>query len=316
MDTILFLYKMRNLEKPLVEAIRQKTYLLVKIGMDVEPCRWFLQCLPHKRIQPNMEPACGNTPGRWDWIRPQYFKERQELRRYRKEWKKYEALMDTLMARCRGNIEYQLTEMLKELSLYVEERSGCRCVYDKAVRDVLYGNGPVAEIWRQWWEMDEFAGFMELQWARLLMSHAVCPHFVVLGEAPCIPQLMDQYADRMKSLRWIVNEACWETQREELEDFAECFYQEQGLAVTIERVQGKGAFEKLRPACKEPANILDFTGEDKVSAGWAEKGSIWLDMGSSEEKCRRIVQRNSELQYYSLRERWRQTQKSVITLTL
>ena len=309
MDTILYLYKKKDLEKPLVEAIGRKTYLLIKIGMDVEPYRWFLQCLPHKQLRPDIDSIGGKMPEGWDRINPRYFKERQEIRRRRKEWKKYEALIDTLMARCRRNVESQLTQMMRELSLYVEERFECWCVYDRAVRDVLYGDDPVAEIWKQSWKMEEFSCFTESRWMQLLLPHAVCHHFIILGEASCIPQILNQCVDRMKSLRWIVDEAYWQTHREELEDFAESFYQEQGLAVAIEQVQGKNGFEKLQPACREPVNILDFTGEDKVSAGWAAKGSIWLDMGSSEEKCRRITQHNTKIQYFSLREKWRQTQK-------
>lgn len=309
MDTILYIYKKKDIEKPLVEAISRKTYLLIKIGMDVEPYRWFIQCLPQKRLRPDIDSTGGEMPEGRDWIAARYFKERREIRRRRKEWAKYEALIDTLMARCRRNVESQLAEMMRELSLYAEERSECWCVYDRAVRDVLYGDGPVAEIWKQVWKTEEFPCFTELQWTQLLMPHAVCPHFIVLGEASCIPQLLNQYVNRMKSLKWIVNKAYWQTHREELEDFAESFYQEQGLAVAIEQVQGKHGFEKLQPACREPVNILDFTGEDKISAGWAPKGSIWLDMGSSEGKCRRISRRNAEIQYVSLREKWRQTQK-------
>ena len=198
---------------------------------------------------------------------------------------------------------------MREIALYVEETSGCLCVYDKAVKEVLCGDGPVAEIWRQRWNTEEFTLYTEAFWAGLLMSLAVCPHFIVLGEAACIPQLLHQYAHRMKSLRWFVSEAYGENHREELEDFAEGFYQEQGLAVTIGQAGGRTGFERLRPVCREPANILDFSGEDKISAGWAAKGSIWLDMGSSEEKCRRIAGRNTGIQYVSLRETWRQAQK-------
>ena len=144
------------------------------------------------------------------------------------------------------------------------------------------------------------------------MPLAVRHHFIILGEASCIPELLHQCADRMKSLRWVIDEAYGRTHWEEMEDFAENFYQEQGLAVTIEQVQGKYGFERLQLVCKEPVNILDFTGEIMVSAGWAAKGSIWLDMWSSEEKCRRITRRSGEIQYFSLREKWRQTQKITV----
>lgn len=213
------------------------------------------------------------------------------------------------MARCCGNMESQLAEMTAELSLYAEEYSDCWCVYDRAVRDVLYGEGPVAEIWQRAWKAEEFTSYTELRWVQPLLAHLAGPHFVVLGTASCIPQLLQQCAGRMKSLRWVIEEAYGQAHQEELEDFAEDFYQEQGLAVTIEQVRGRCGFERMQLFCKEPVNILDFTGEDKAAVGWAAKGSVWLDLWSSEEKCRLITQRGTGIHYFSLREKWRQTQK-------
>lgn len=309
MDTILYLYKKRDAQKPLVEAISQKTYLLVKIGMDVEPYRWFLQCLPHKRSIPEIDPAEERRWEGWRRFDPRSFRERKEIRARRREWKRYEAAIEELTVRCRRNMESQLTEMMGELSRCVEEYSRCWCVYDRSVRAVLFGDNPVAEFWQREWETEEFTGFTELRWIQPLMPRLVSPCFIVLGAAPCIPRLLQQCAGRMKSLKWVVEEAYEQAHREELEDFAENFYQEQGLAVTLEQVQGRCGFERMQILCREPANILDFTGEDKIAVGWAAKGSIWLDLWSSEEKCRRITQRNVGIHYFSLREKWRQTQK-------
>lgn len=316
MDTILYLYKKKKLERPFVEAISQKTYLLIKIGMDVEPYRWFVQCLPRKRPQPEDLLTEGRALKGWDWIDPRYFKERREARSRRKEWKRYETLVDTLTAKCRENVESLLAELMRELFLYVEEQAACWCVYDKAVRDVLLDDNPVAEIWKRVWKIREFTAYTESQWVWQLMPFAVNHHFIVLGEASCIPELLRQSADRMKSLRWVVDETYARVHSEELEDFAESFYQEQGLAVTIEPVQGKYGFEKLHSVCREPSNILDFTGEDNISARWAAKNSIWLDMWSSEEKCRRIARRSGEIKYISLREKWRQTQKKTVSVSI
>lgn len=309
MDTIIYLYKKKDAEKPLVEAISQKSYLLVKIGMDVEPYRWFLQSLPRKRVMPEIDPAEGKEPGKRHWIDPGSIRERRKIRACRREWKRYEAAIETLMVRCRGNMESQLAEMMRELSLCAGEYSERWCVYDRAVREVLFGDNPVAELWQREWRTEEFTGFTELRWIQPLLSRTVSPHFIVLGTASCIPQLLRQCADRMKSLRWVIEEAYEQEHREELEDFAENFYQEQGLAVTMEQVQGRYGFERMRLLCRDPANILDFTGEDKIGVGWAAKGSIWIDLWSSEEKCRRITQCNTGIRYFSLRENWRSTQK-------
>lgn len=310
MDTILFLYKKKDVEKPLVEAISQKTYLLVKIGMDVEPYRWFLQCLPRKQLNPEIPSSEeGGQPGGWRWFSPQSFRRRKEIRACRREWNRYEATVEALMARCRRNMESQLAEMMGELALYVEAHSDRWCVYDRAVREVLSGDNPVAELWQREWRTEEFTGYTELRWIQPLMPQIASPHFIVLGAAACIPQLLQQCAGRMKSLKWVIEESYGQAHREELEDFAENFYQEQGLAVTMEQVQGRCGFERMQLFCREPANILDFTGEDKIAVGWAAKGSVWLDLWSSEEKCRRITQRNAGIRYFSLRDKWRRTQK-------
>lgn len=311
MDTILYLYQKKDIDKPLVEAVRQDTYMLIKVGMDVEPYRWFIQRLPHKRPRPEITAVNGRKLEGWDWINPKYFRERREIRFRRKEWKKYETLTDTLMVRCNASAEELFSEMLEELSPYVDERADCYCVYEKTVRDILYGDNPVAKLWQRLWKWNEFALYTELFWVRQLMPLAVNHHFIVLGSAPCVPELLTQSAGRMKSLRWIVEEAYANAHSEELEDFAEDFYQEQGLAVTIEGVQG---FEKFQLTCREPSNILDFTGKDRAFAGEAAKGSVWLDMWSSEEKCRRFARRSAEIQYVSLREKWRKTQKKCYCL--
>lgn len=306
MDTILYLYKKKDIDRPLVEAVRQDTYMLVKVGLDVEPYRWFIQRLPRKQPKPEITAMNGRKLEGWDWINPRYFRERREIRFRRNEWKRYERLIDTLTVRCSESAEGLLSEMMEELSPYVGDRSDCCCVYENTVREILYGDNPAAKVWQKLWKWKEFDLYTELSWVRLLMPFAVNHHFVVLGSAPCVPEILTQYADRMKSLRWIMDETYGEAHSEELEDFAEEFYQEQGLAVTIERVQNLGTF---RLNCAEPSNILDFTGEDRVLAGETGKGSVWLDMCSSEEKCRRFTQRGAGIKYISLREKWRKTQK-------
>lgn len=306
MDTILYLYKKKDIDRPLVEAVRQDAYMLVKVGLDVEPYRWFIQRLPRKQPMPDLAAMNGRKPEGWGWISPGYLRERWEIRSRRKEWKRYEALIDALTQRCGESAGGLISEMQEELSAYIDTRSDCCCVYEKAVREILYGDNPVAEVWQKLWDWKEFALYTELSWVRLLMHSAVNHHFIVLGSAPCVPGLLVQYADRMKSLRWIVEEAYANAHSEELEDFAEDFYQEQGLAAAIERVR---SFGKFQLTCAEASNILDFTGEDRVSAGKMAQGSVWLDMCSSEEKCRRFARRGGGIQYVSLREKWRKTQK-------
>lgn len=306
MDTILYFYKKKDIDYPLVEAVRQGNYMLVKVGMDVEPYRWFIQRLPRRQPKPEITASNGRKLEGWDWINPKYFRERREIRFRRNEWKRYERLIDTLTEQCGASAEGLLSELIEELAPYMEERSDCSCVYEKTVRDILYGDGPAAKVWQKLWRWKEFSLYTEPLWIRELMPFAVNHHFIVLGSDPCIPKLLSQCADRMKSLRWIMDETYGEAHSEELEDFAENFYQEQGLAVSLELVR---SLETFQLTCGEPSNIFDFTGKDRISAGEAARGSVWLDMWSSEEKCRRFSQHGERIQYVSLREKWRKTQK-------
>lgn len=311
MDTIIFFYEKKDIERPFIEAILQDNHMLVKVGMDVEPYRFFVQELPQKRPKPEITAYNGKKLEGWDWINPRYFREQGEIRERRRQWKYYEGLIDAVMEKCIMMAGILLSEMIKEVSRFVGGYSDCYCVYDKTVRDVLYGDNPVGKLWQDRWVAEEFTLYTKLPWAGELIPAAANHHFIVLGAAPCIPRLLGQCVDRMKSLRWIMTEEFGREHGEELEEYAESFYQEHGLAVSMEYVPAETGFKKLQFSCREPSNILDFTGEDMVSAGGVAGGSIWLDMGSSEEKCRSLSRYGAQIRYFSLREKWRQTQRKV-----
>ena len=137
-----------------------------------------------------------------------------------------------------------------------------------------------------------------------LLPEAVLPHFVILGTVSCLPLLIEKYADRMKSLRWILPENDYSR---ELQEFVEDFYTEYGLAIMLQVVPA--GQRRLQAVCKEPSNVLDFTQEAYINLAKVAKGSIWLDMLSVEEKKRRIVGRNTGITYVSLKEKWKLVRK-------
>lgn len=310
MDTILYFYnKNEKLRRPVVEAISQETFMLVKIGMDVEPFRWFIQLMPNKKTKPEMLEETNIKLKGWDWFNPKYHKERRQIKIWESNWRSYEATMDSLMVRCSMHVETLIRTMIRELIPYVDEYSECYCIYENSVRDVLLGDNPVGKVWRSIWKVKEFSLYTEMPWVQYLTSMAVLNHFVILGHSSCIPELLTECADRMKSLRWILEESYARAHSEELEDFAENFYQEYGLAISMEYVQGENGFNKMQLVCKEPSNILDFSEEDKISNESVAEGSLWLDMHSSEEKCQSLAWRNPDVEYLSLRKKWHDTQK-------
>lgn len=314
MDTILYIYGKKDIKEPLVEAVRQDTFMLVKIAMYVEPLRWFQLQLYKKKARPEIPEIKTLKQLGWEWFMPKRVEERRNIRAWKRERNQYEQLLDLLEERNDTQMEKMIGDLVKELMPYVDENSGCYCIYEEGVKDVLFGDNQIGKVWEKMWKAEEFTFYAERPWVQYLIPQAAHYHFVVLGEASCIPEILRQCADKMKSLRWILDEQYAETHSEELEDFAENFYQEYGLAVSMEQVHGENGFRKMQLVCKEPANILDFSGEDMISTAEVAKGSIWLDMQSSEEKCRRFTQRDTGIQYLSLREKCRHMQKKSFCL--
>ncbi len=311
MDTILYFYSKRGLKEPLVEAIGQKSFLLIKIGISLDTRHWCEITSPEKKAKPDMEEIIGRSLSGWDWINPVYVRERLRYRRWKKDWQEYERYMNSLTLRFGTQLDNAIDNLTGSLQTWMTDSSDCYCVYDKSVKDVLFGENEIGKAFRPRWKPEEFTAYARMPWVKQLLPFATCHHFIILGAASCIPEVLTLCADRMKSLRWILEEAYAQAHSGELEDLAEDFYQEYGLAISMEYVQGgKGGFRKLYLDCREPVNILDFSGEDKIPAIALAKGSRWLDMHSSEEKCRRFTQRGTETEYLSLRKIWRETQKN------
>ncbi len=139
-----------------------------------------------------------------------------------------------------------------------------------------------------------------------MFRRATLPHFIILGTAEGIFPIIEAYAARMKSLRWILTEAEYD---QDLADFVEDFYTEYGLAIELELLEDVAALKRLRLFCKEAVNMVDFTGEAYMAAQAVPEGSIWLDMFSVEEKKRRILARDKKVAYISMKELWKIAQK-------
>ena len=177
------------------------------------------------------------------------------------------------------------------------------------------GDGRMQEIlpalWRKYLPLEEFHGYTERFWTEQVFSQGVRlsaspPHFVILGTAPGLPEVLEAHARRMKSLRWVLLEAEWD---EELSAFVEDFYTEYGLAIELQLLEDAAALRRLRLFFGEPVNVVDFTGESYMAVSAAPEGSVWLDMLSVEEKRRRILARGKNITYFSMKEIWKNAQK-------
>lgn len=269
---------------------------------------------------------------------------RQEARRREAEKLERERAMARHKERIR-QADLAIEKLAAEVMELTEEPENCRCVYEGAVRKALLGRqgaeaGQEAELgvpgressrgflerertfwdaperprsgqelpwlWHKHFDMEEFKGYKERFWVERLMPYARLHHYVVLGTAPCVYEILEAHARRMKSLRWILLEAdC----TQELQDFVEDFYTEYGLAIELQTAAGTDRLKRLRLVCDPPANIMDFTGEIFFGTAGVAEGSVWLDMLSSDEKRYRIAGRRGGIGYFSLKEEWKRAQR-------
>ncbi len=365
MDTILYFYKKRGLEKPEIEPVGLKTYLLIRIGLDVGEEQWFghklEQILPVSHDASHIAiPAEGGKPWAFLWHPWRAFQHRREAKERQRREQAQRRVWEQQEARglaVRKEFIAQVGQMIQRLALEVGELAGglgdCSCVYEDSLRKALIeetkgaggqpqnGQRPWEEGQESWygqldrsehekvgsereaqrqqkterilqalWKKDfpvaEFQGYAQEIWIEQLFRHATLPHFIILGMSTALFPVIEAYAGRMKSLRWILTEAEYV---EELTGFVEDFYTEYGLAIELQLLQDGAALKRLRFFCKEAVNIVDLTGEAYMAVSTVPEGSIWLDLFAVEEKKRRILVRDKKITYVSMKEIWKIAQK-------
>lgn len=337
MDTIIYFYRKRDLIKPAIETLQMKDYLLVRVGMNVGENKWFSHCIAPPAVSSGLVSSVPMWPEEQntDELQPQHIfallrrrlQEHGEKRKNARLFRQRQKFFREESALIRREMEMFLTE----LNSFVDYRYECRCVYGDAVRKGLlvpenYGESGLGDfargtdggreeaipsywlpqLWRQYWNIPEFEDYLQPDWMEPLLKNARLHHFVVLGRAECAPFAVTYCARRMKSLRWILLEKdC----TEEFQDFVEQFYDDYGLAATLQSLDGENAFSRLLLVTREPVCVLDFTGEPCIPPGGVAQGSIWIDFLSVEEKARRIMERGKGVSYFSMKEIWKRVGK-------
>lgn len=192
---------------------------------------------------------------------------------------------------------FRMGERLRwELAPLLDENGGNFLVY----ADDVPGQRRVRELL----PLPEFDGWLEPEWVRRLLPCAVHTHFIVLGDCPGIREILCELAPRMKSLLWIAPDV---SDRELLEDFAEDFYQEYGLAINLRFVPAGGNYGQIRidsGQYHEPVNVLDFTRGKYIPTFCPPEGSVWLSMASVGDRERRIRARGLKVTTLSLKKQW------------
>lgn len=328
MDTIIYFYQKRSLEEPLVEPIGQGSYLLVKVAMDVGEGRWFQvklpvygqqaeasgKAVPGKEIlsgKGNRDLAGGDRKGFWPgWISVLgQGQDRRKQERRRRLWQE-------AFRQASGQVEAGVAKLVRQIGEFVEDWKECRCLYDGAVGKWLVPRQDLEEgdsvkyllprLWQKHWDIPEFTDFFGIRWVEPLLSAARLPHFIILGNAPCVPEVILACADRMRSLRWVLRE---EDMTQQIQDFLEDFYLDYGLAVILQPLEGSRGDPGYDYKSQVPVCVLDFSGEERFLTGAVCRGSIWLDMASQEKKERRLLGRDSGITYHSLRIYWREARR-------
>lgn len=154
--------------------------------------------------------------------------------------------------------------------------------------------------WQQCWPLPLFRDYYRREYVEILLEQARsredCPqNYLVLGYDVSVLQTLWKQTRQMKSLGFIVEELSVE-----LEEWVEDFYQETGMTASVRQQHLPGVIH-----CTVPTMILDFSGVSGIPVCGVERGSIWLDMDSLEEKRRRIEERNTGITYFSMKKHWK-----------
>lgn len=298
MDTIIYFYKKRDLQKPAIDSVQMKDYQLVRVGLDVGEGRWFSHAFTTSGTTATEQTLPFAHSFR---ARLREFRERRERIRFEKQQKR--RLQDA-----REQVHSEIKHFLTELAAFVDDRFECRCVYADTVRKslVLRENDWLPRIWQQCWQFPEFDDYLQTQWVEPLLENARLHHFVVLGLSDSTPYAILHCAPRMKSLRLLLRES---EDDQKIRDFVEDFYTEYGLAAAVQTLEGERVFTRLLLETKEPVCVLDFTGEPRIPVNGLARGSIWIDFCSMEEKARRIIERGESIFYFSMKEIWKRAAK-------
>lgn len=177
MDTILFFYRKRGLQEPEIEPVGLKTYLLIRIGLDVDAGQWFgrkLEGMPRERAPDGFEEALEprDGPGKrgafgpartgewnrgleevryrlgaalchpWKTLRQR----REEKRRQRREraWRREREQEETRRLAEREQLLTETEAAIRRLASELEELADgwqdCYCVYEDDIRKTITEN--------------------------------------------------------------------------------------------------------------------------------------------------------------------------------
>ena len=198
--------------------------------------------------------------------------------------------------------EQKQVERLYELVRTVLEDGSSREEYQMVFENNVRPQLTAFPDFSNYFPWEEFRNYRDLFWVEQIMPYAVHADYQIVGYAPCIPRLLVRHARRIRSVCWILSKAVYTGQ---VQEFVEDYYEEYGLAITVHLCEPGEPLRKSPLTSDKPINILDFSGEERMSCVSIFPGSVWLDMDAMEQKARRIAIQKPEISYISLHKRWK-----------
>lgn len=294
----------------------QEDYLFAKVGICADRFSWFgcpVPRAPVPAVQMQGGSSGGETLGRENRVqtvgkyRDGWFRQCRKARERRRELKRQQQeYMQKLQEyeEQREELTASIRQLWEEVFSEVERAGGLgeiRCVYEDSLRFLTDGQGEAAKCWNPVWDIPEFRDYKSMRWLRPLLEYVRYSDFILLGKTDCIPDILRKFARQMKSLQWYLRE---EDLNEEVQGWAEDFYEEYGLAITLRQLTGGNAFQQLRLKAEDPVCVMDFTDEEKFFVGNLAGGSVWLDFASVDGKSAHIERQAPEVNYMSLKKYW------------
>lgn len=198
-----------------------------------------------------------------------------------------------------------IRELYGYLRVYQLQSPACYTVCDRSVEKWLKKEH-LYEWWQESWPISSFVNYRETYFARELMEQAKLSHYIILGYDPYLPELLKAHVRYMKTLRFVLTSA----PEEELDDFLENCYDEYGLTASVEQVEPRRGHEDTpfygyQVKSAVPSMIIDYSNEIRLFTADLARGSLWLDMDALEEKRYRMEERNTGIQYISMKKKWK-----------
>lgn len=266
MDTIIYLYHNRETDKFCIEKWQEKEYCLIRLGIPAT-------------LWQNLKT--------WEKEEIEGVKPRKRKRGFRSSGRRKRTVHPLLE---------ELSVQQTALSLLGDNPCWTYCVYENFLWEKIDTN-----LWREYWKLPLFREYHDLIWAEELMKYGTWDSMIILGYASCVAELLYKYAGKLRSVKWILKP---EQYTEAVQEFVEEVYEEYGLVISLQLLEANEHWAGVRLKTVIPVNVLDFTGEEKVSGYDLAAGSVWLDMDSLEGKEWRMRTRSPQIAYYSLKKQW------------